>query len=88
MEDKDIMPVGLHSWLARNNTCNLGQTSTVQIQLSACLPDQFTCRDGKCVGMESRCDNIEVISSLSLSPLKTFLQDCDDSSDEKNCSMV
>ena len=69
MEEKDILPVGLHSWLAGNNTCNLGQTSTVQIQLSACLPDQFTCRNGKCVGMESRCDNIEVISSFLRLPI-------------------
>ena len=73
MEEKDILPVGLHSWRAGNNTCNLGQTSSVQLQLSACLPDQFTCRDGKCIGMDSRCDNIEVIPPFSsLSLLKFF----------------
>ena len=26
MEDKDILPVGLHSWVAANDTCSLGQT--------------------------------------------------------------
>ena len=26
MEDKDQLPVGLHSWVAANNTCALGQT--------------------------------------------------------------
>ena len=89
MEEKDILPVGLHSWLAGNNTCNLGQTSSVQLQLSACLPGQFTCRDGKCIGMDSRCDNIEEIPSFfyHFRFLKLF-QDCDDSSDEKNCRMV
>ena len=69
MEEKDMLPVGVHWWRAGNNTCNLGQTSSVQLQLSACLSDQFTCRNGKCVGMESRCDNIEVDSLLHpLSP--------------------
>ena len=66
MEEKDMLPVGVHWWRAGNNTCNLGQTSSVQLQLSACLSDQFTCRNGKCVGMESRCDNIEVDSLLYL----------------------
>ena len=60
MEDKDSLPVGLHSWVAANNTCSLGQTVSVQLQLSACKPDQFTCHNGKCVRMESRCDNVEV----------------------------
>ena len=27
MEDKDFLPVGLHSWKVENNTCNLGQTN-------------------------------------------------------------
>ena len=27
MEDKDSLPVGLHSWKVKNNTCNLGQTN-------------------------------------------------------------
>ena len=26
MEDKDTLPVGVHSWVAANNTCSLGQT--------------------------------------------------------------
>ena len=26
MEDKDSLPVGLHSWVAANDTCSLGQT--------------------------------------------------------------
>ena len=60
MEDKDSLPVGLHSWVAANNTCSLGQTVSVQLQLSACQLEQFTCHNGKCIGMESRCDNVEV----------------------------
>ena len=26
MEDKDPLPVGVHSWVAANDTCSLGQT--------------------------------------------------------------
>ena len=26
MEDKDTLPVGVHSWVATNDTCSLGQT--------------------------------------------------------------
>ena len=26
MEDRDSLPVGIHSWIAANNTCSLGQT--------------------------------------------------------------
>ena len=97
MEDKDFLPVGLHSWVAANDNCNLGQTdrqvchsgiqvdtnhlsiksvskttsnlfqsASVQLQLSACLSTQFTCHTGKCVSMESRCDNIEVGSAFKI----------------------
>ena len=110
MEEKDTLPVGVHNWIAANNTCSLGQTTrlvihsfledkqllcrvvyswapyfhyrngkqlvatqkfslisltdifSVQLQLSACLPHQFTCHNGKCVSMNSRCDNVEVIT--------------------------
>ena len=60
---------------------------SVQLQLSACLPHQFTCHNGKCVSMNSRCDNVEV---RTLHPFQVFVpsQDCDDSSDEKKCRMV
>ena len=33
MEDNDQLPVGLHSWLAANNTCALGQT----VRFNVCL---------------------------------------------------
>ena len=27
MEEKDTLPVGVHNWIAANNTCSLGQTT-------------------------------------------------------------
>ena len=80
MEDKDQLPVGLHSWLASNNTCTLGKTTrsfpiylqilifittfSVKLQLSACHANQFTCSNGKCISIDSRCDNREVRSEM------------------------
>ena len=43
---------------------------SVQLQLSACLADQFTCHNGKCVSMDSRCDNVEV------APIVHIIQVC------------
>ena len=62
MLDGDALPVGKHKWLAENNVCNEGKTSTVVLQLSGCSEDQFTCDDGKCLDISQRCNNIEVIS--------------------------
>ena len=42
---------------------------SVHLQLSACPTTHFTCQDGKCVGMEKRCDNIEVRFSYIHVPL-------------------
>ena len=45
----------------------------VDLLLTGCDADQFTCDDGSCVHILSRCNN---------------LQDCRDVSDEKNCMLV
>ena len=66
-------PFGKNSWEVGNYACNLGQTSNLQLQLSNCDPDQFTCGDGSCVPLAKRCDK---------------QQDCEDLSDEKKCQIV
>ena len=33
MEDKDTLPVGVHSWVAANDTCSLGNT----VRLVLCM---------------------------------------------------
>ena len=66
-------PFGKNSWEVGNYACNLGQTSILQLQLSNCDPDQFTCGDGSCVPLAKRCDK---------------QQDCEDLSDEKKCHIV
>ena len=46
---------------------------SVHLQLSACQPTHFTCRDGKCVSMEKRCDNVEVRMIMSTQIQIVFL---------------
>ena len=68
-----LVPTGKHTWRMANNTCNNGVTNEAELLVSACLPNQFTCDDGACISMLSRCNNF---------------QDCEDVSDEKNCMLV
>ena len=60
MLDQDALPVGKHKWLVENNACKEGKTSSEILQLSGCEEEQFTCNDGKCLGIQQRCNNIEV----------------------------
>ena len=66
-------PFGKLIWEVANYTCNFGKTTNMQLQLSACNEDQFTCNDGTCILHDFRCDN---------------KQDCKDVSDEKQCQIV
>ena len=66
-------PFGKLRWEVANYTCNLGKTTSLELQLSACHADQFTCNDGTCIPHDFRCDN---------------KQDCKDVSDEKQCQIV
>ena len=66
-------PFGKLRWEVANYTCNLGKTTSLELQLSACYDDQFTCNDGTCIPHDFRCDN---------------KQDCKDVSDEKQCQIV
>ena len=60
MVDKDVLPVGRHVWRLEKSLCHQGRTVEADLLITGCRSNQFTCNDGKCVGTEQRCNNIEV----------------------------
>ena len=71
--DSSRRPFGKLMWEVANYTCNQGQTMEIELLLSTCHEDQFTCNDGTCIPLEYRCNN---------------KQDCLDVSDEKQCKII
>ena len=67
--------LGTHEWVIINDTSECGGNSeaTIKLSLTACNVTQFTCNDGLCIPMESRCNGRD---------------DCYDKSDELNCKIV
>ena len=53
--------------------CNEGQPYNLTLKLSGCLEDEFTCNDGQCIDINTRCDQIN---------------DCRDESDEQECQLL
>nr|XP_053626951.1 uncharacterized protein LOC128684702 [Cherax quadricarinatus] len=67
---KGEYPVGVHTWRVHGDRC---LQEEVQLLLTSCSSDEYTCDDGTCISKTSRCD-------LSI--------DCGDQSDEMNCNVV
>ena len=53
--------------------CNKGQPYNITLKLSGCSEDEFTCADGQCISINSRCDQII---------------NCRDESDEQECKLL
>ena len=66
--------LGNHEWRISNDTeCFSGETEVKTLSFSSCSDDEYTCDDGLCVDLVLRCDG-------------KF--DCDDSSDEFECTLL
>ena len=68
--------LGSHQWTISedNKGCSKrGQPYTRILKLTGCQDGEFTCRDGQCISMEERCDQI---------------LHCRDESDERECSLL
>ncbi|XP_045129533.1 uncharacterized protein LOC123515136 isoform X2 [Portunus trituberculatus] len=66
-------PFGTKTWKLAGEVCNILPGTLVNLTLSVCRNDQFTCSDGTCIPLENRCD---------------LRIDCGDQSDEAQCSVV
>ena len=65
---------GRHTWMIDKDVCNGGKGGyETDLKLTFCSEEEFTCRDGACVGMDQRCDRIP---------------NCRDESDETDCHTV
>ncbi|XP_076033039.1 uncharacterized protein LOC143020498 [Oratosquilla oratoria] len=70
-----VLPIGTHVWTLTTNysICSKTAESSHLLTLSACLENEYTCKDGSCISLEQRCD-------LRL--------DCPDASDETGCQKL
>ncbi|XP_063889382.1 uncharacterized protein LOC135116084 isoform X3 [Scylla paramamosain] len=66
-------PFGTKTWKLAGEVCNMLPGTLVNLTLSICRSDQFTCSDGTCIPLGNRCD---------------LRIDCGDQSDEAQCSVV
>ena len=68
--------LGKHNWTIEGDRypCSAeGKDYDIQMKLTGCKADEFTCDDGQCIKMEERCDQ---------------MPQCGDESDEQNCKIL
>lgn len=67
--------LGKHNWTIKGDgkACGKGELYNIQMKLTGCSEEEFTCDDGQCIKMEERCDQ---------------LPQCRDETDERNCKIL
>ena len=71
--DVSSMVIGKHSWIIGGDYSCSRDERVIQLALSSCSVEEFTCSDGVCIDILLRCDNIP---------------HCRDKSDEADCERV
>ena len=70
---KETFILGKHLWNIEQTCGSTKINRTMNLTLSGCRTGEFTCRDGQCIGMRERCDQVA---------------QCMDASDEDDCTLV
>ena len=67
--------LGKQNWTVSGDKfkCSKDREYEIELKLSGCRDDEFTCADGQCIKMAERCDQ---------------LTQCEDKSDEQNCQIL
>jgi hypothetical protein len=67
-------PIGKQNWTRYNRRCGIPRPEKTEFIFSQCeFGTEFTCRSGRCIPINKRCDRIN---------------DCNDESDEEDCVLV
>ena len=66
------LALGSKSWVFENERCGKAHVEKL-LKITTCTEGQYTCEDGRCVDISTRCNSVN---------------DCNDWSDEKNCNLV
>ena len=72
---RSSLGLGKHDWTISgdNYECSKGRDYEIQMKLTGCKDDEFTCDDGECIKMEGRCNQ---------------MPECKDTSDELDCRIL
>lgn len=69
----NLYPLGRHAWKLLVPMCNKASGTMIEMSLSACGEKDYMCDSGQCIDLQARCDAKD---------------DCDDETDEDNCSIL
>ena len=72
---RNSFALGKHNWTVSGDKylCSKDKDYEIELKLTGCKVDEFTCNDGQCIKMEERCDQ---------------LPQCEDKSDEQKCKIL
>ncbi|XP_071530506.1 uncharacterized protein [Panulirus ornatus] len=70
---RENYPIGKHHWTVVRELCGRPEGREVLLSLAPCADHLFTCNSGDCIEQHLRCD---------------FRYDCEDGSDEVDCSII
>lgn len=72
-QSEKVYPIGRHHWNVTSSVCDFPKASEIEMSLSVCRDEEFTCANGDCIPQRGRCNDQD---------------DCIDFSDEDDCTLL